>query len=81
MLGVLAAVLLAAQWWFLFTLLGQNGRLARRLEAVEERLANGGLGLTSSENGAQQMAGLPVGAPAPAFDLPNLEGERSRSSP
>jgi methylamine dehydrogenase accessory protein MauD len=74
-LGVLAAVLLAAQWWFLFRLLRQNGRLARRLEAVEERLANGGLGLTSSENGAQQMAGLPVGAPAPAFDLPNLEGE------
>jgi methylamine dehydrogenase accessory protein MauD len=74
-LGVLAAVLLAAQWWFLFRLLRQNERLARRLEAVEERLANGGLALTSSENGAQEMAGLPVGAPAPAFDLPNLEGE------
>ena len=74
-LGVLAAVLLAAQWWFLFRLLRQNERLARRLEAVEERLANGGLALTSSENGAQEMAGLPVGAPAPAFDLPDLEGE------
>jgi methylamine dehydrogenase accessory protein MauD len=74
-LGVLAAVLLAAQWWFLFRLLRQNGRLARRLEAIEESLANGGLALTSSENGAQEMAGLPVGTPAPAFDLPNLEGE------
>jgi thiol-disulfide isomerase/thioredoxin len=57
-LGVLAAVLLAAQWWFLFRLLRQNGRLARRLEAVEERLANGGLALTSSENGAQEAVTL-----------------------
>jgi methylamine dehydrogenase accessory protein MauD len=78
-LGVFAAVLvvglLAAQWWFLFGLFRQNGRLARWLEAVEERLADAGLALSPSENGAQQMAGLPVGTPAPAFDLPNLEGE------
>ena len=74
-LGVLAAVLLAAQWWFLFRLLRQNGRLARRLEAIEESLANGSRALTSSEDGTQRMAGLPVGAPAPAFDVPNLEGQ------
>jgi methylamine dehydrogenase accessory protein MauD len=78
-LGALAAVLvvglLAAQWWFMFGLFRQDGRLARWLEAAEERLADAGLALPLSENGAQQMAGLPVGTPAPVFDLPNLEGE------
>jgi methylamine dehydrogenase accessory protein MauD len=75
-LGVFAAVLvLAAQWWFLVGLLKQNGRLVRRLEAVEESLAEAGLALTPSENGAQQMAGLPVGTPAPVFDLLDLEGQ------
>jgi methylamine dehydrogenase accessory protein MauD len=69
---VLVIGLLAAQWWFLFR---QNRRLARRLEAVEERLADTGLALSPSENGAQQVAGLPVGTPAPVFELPNLEGE------
>ena len=78
-LGVFAEVLvvglLAAQWWFLFGLLRQNGRLVSRLEAVEKSLADAGLALTPSENGAQQMAGLPVGTPAPVFDLLDLEGE------
>jgi methylamine dehydrogenase accessory protein MauD len=68
--------LLAAQWWFLLGLLRQNGRLVRRLEAVEGSLADAGLALTPSENGAQQRAGLPVGAPAPDFDLLDLEGEK-----
>lgn len=79
MLGVFAAGLvaglLAAQWWFLFGLLRQNGRLARRLEVVEESLTDAGLALAPSKNGPQQVAGLPVGTPAPVFDLPNLEGE------
>jgi methylamine dehydrogenase accessory protein MauD len=78
-LGVFAAVLvvglLTAQWWFLLGLVRQNGRLVRRLEAVEGSLADAGLALRPSENGAQQMAGLPVGTPAPVFDLLDLEGE------
>ena len=78
-LGVFAAVLvvglLAAQWWFLFGLRRQNGRLVWRLEAVEKSLTDAGLALTPSENGVQQMAGLPVGTPAPVFDLLDLEGE------
>jgi methylamine dehydrogenase accessory protein MauD len=67
--------LLAAQCWLLFQLLRQNGRLVRQLEGVEAALAASRLALTPSENGAQEMAGLPVGTPAPAFDLPDLEGE------
>src|SRR5918995_1948131 len=55
-LGVFAAVLvvglLAAQWWFLFGLLRQNGHLVSRLEAVEKSLADAGLAFTPSENGA-----------------------------
>jgi methylamine dehydrogenase accessory protein MauD len=73
--AVLVVGLLAAQWWFLFGLLRQNGRLVSRLEAVEKSLADAGLALTPSENGAQQMAGLPVGTPAPVFALLDLEGE------
>ena len=68
--------LLAAQCWLLFQLLRQNGRLVRQLEGVEAALAASRLALTPSENGAQEMAGLPVGTPAPAFDLPDLEGEK-----
>ena len=78
-LGVLAAVLavglLAARWWFMFGLFRRSGRLARWLEAAQERLADAGLALPLTENEVQRMAGLPVGTPAPAFELPNLEGE------
>lgn len=70
-IGILLIGLLAAQWLFLFGLLRQNGRLLARLGAVEERLA--AAGLAPSENGAR-AAGLPVGAPAPGFALPALDG-------
>jgi methylamine dehydrogenase accessory protein MauD len=79
LLGLFAAVLvvglLVVQWWFLFGLFREDGRLMRWLEAVEETLADAGLAFTLSGNGARQMAVLPVGTPAPVFDLPNLEGE------
>ena len=71
--GIVVLALLAAQWLFLFGLLRQNGRLLARLEAVEEALA--AEGLTPSKNGAPSAAGLPVGAPAPAFALQDLQGE------
>jgi thiol-disulfide isomerase/thioredoxin len=73
--GMVVLALLAAQWLFLFELLRQNGRLLARLGAVEERLAAAGLAPEPSENGARSAAGLPVGAPAPAFSLRDLHGE------
>jgi methylamine dehydrogenase accessory protein MauD len=73
--AALVVGLLAAQWWLLLELLRQNGRLARRLEAVEEGLAEAGFAPAASENGSLRRAGLPVGTSAPAFGLPNLEGE------
>ena len=64
-LGVGVAVLgmVAAQWWFLLGLLKQNGRLAMRVEALEDRLPE------------EPPAGLPPGKAAPDFELPNLQGE------
>ncbi|MDP8952454.1 MAG: TlpA family protein disulfide reductase [Actinomycetota bacterium] len=69
--GLVALGLLAGQWWFLLNLLRQNGRLLMRIEAVEERIDPAG-----PTTRAQPATGLPVGTPAPAFDLPDLHGER-----
>lgn len=76
--GLVVLGLNAAQWWFLAHLLGQNGRLLLRLEALEAGVASGGGGVAPSQNGAQQAAppGLPVGTQAPAFGLSGLYGER-----
>lgn len=73
--GVLTLGLLVAQWWFLFHLMRQNGRLLVRLEALEEAVASGS-SLHSSPNGAVTGPGegLPVGAPAPGFELPEPGG-------
>jgi methylamine dehydrogenase accessory protein MauD len=72
--GLVVLVLLAAQWWCLVHLLRQNGRLLVRLEALESRHASD---VTApSQNGSQSPAGLPVGSPAPDFELPELGGQR-----
>jgi peroxiredoxin/uncharacterized membrane protein YphA (DoxX/SURF4 family) len=71
--GTVVLALLAVQWFFLFGVLRQNGRLLARLNAVEDRLA--AAGLAPSENGAHRTSGLPVGSLAPAFALDDLDGE------
>ena len=69
-LGLIAAVLAlalgAAEGWLLVQLLQQNGRLLARLEALEAHLGLGASG---------PVLGLPLGTPAPPFELPSLEGE------
>lgn len=65
----LAAVALAGMGWLLIDLLLQNGRLLLRIEALESAVATGGSMPT------QAAAGLPIGTPAPAFQLPGLHGE------
>jgi peroxiredoxin len=64
--GLIVLGLLAAEGALLAQLLQQNGRLLRRLETVEEHL-----GIVNT--GA--AAGLPIGAPAPRFQLPSLNGD------
>jgi methylamine dehydrogenase accessory protein MauD len=79
LLGLFAAVLvvglLAVQRWFLFGLFREDGRLMTWLEAAEDAFDDAAVAFTPSRNGAQETTGLPVGSPAPGFDLPNLEGE------
>jgi uncharacterized membrane protein YphA (DoxX/SURF4 family)/peroxiredoxin len=63
--GVLLGGLLALQGWFCWQLLRQNGRLIARVEALETTL-----GGESAYDG-----GLPTGSEAPAFELPDLDGQ------
>src|SRR5919107_1922608 len=62
--GVAVLGLVAAQWWFLLGLLRQNGRLAMRVGALEGRFTE------------ELPPGLPLGEAAPAFELPNLHGQK-----
>lgn len=63
----LAVVLLAGfELWALVHVLRQNGRLMLRLEAVEAKLAAGGV--------PAPPPGLPVSSAAPAFRLSDLNG-------
>jgi thiol-disulfide isomerase/thioredoxin/uncharacterized membrane protein YphA (DoxX/SURF4 family) len=78
--GLIVLGLLAGQWWFLVHLLGQNGRLLVRLEAMETTLAGlaPGGSVAASQNGHphhQETEGLPVGSTAPEFSLRGLHGE------
>ena len=60
--------------WLGWLLLRQNGRILLRLEALEKRLEQ-------SENGDEnETAMLPIGSPAPHFELPDLAGDRKTLS-
>src|SRR5215471_19070829 len=65
-----AAILVGC--WLGWQLLRQNGRLLLRLEAIEKHLDESG--------GGNKAAGLPLGSPAPDFELPDLAGVRKRSA-
>jgi len=76
--AILALAAAAAEGWLLVHLLGQNGRVLLRLDALEAMLAEGGFAVPQpAEAQAAQApaAGLPEGAPAPAFRLEGLHGE------
>ena len=62
--GLAVLGVMSAQWWLLLHLLRQYGRLLMRVEALEE---------------GESLEGLPVGDPAPDFELPGLlHGETLR---
>jgi peroxiredoxin len=79
-IGLLVVVVFAIQTWFLTQLLAQNGRVLVRLEALEEGQANSPA-LNPASNGKAAAPpgpqGRPVGAPAPAFELPTAAGGRA----
>lgn len=69
--GVLVLGAVAVLGWAVVNLMSQNGRLLTRLDALEAALVSGKPPLASTATANQ---GLPVGTPAPAFALPDLEG-------
>lgn len=85
LVGVIVGALLLAESWLLVKTLRQYGRLLLRIERVESRLAEVGIGL---EEETEEPAGLPVGTKAPAFsgsgltkEMISLEGLRAPGKP
>jgi thiol-disulfide isomerase/thioredoxin len=70
--GAIITAVMAAQSWFLLQLFRQHGRLLLRLDTLE-RMLGGNLPALDEWMG---RAGLPVGVPAPAFELLDLDGTR-----
>jgi thiol-disulfide isomerase/thioredoxin len=73
-LGVVALGFLAVAIAMLAYLLGQQGRMLARLDAIETRIEDGIAAPVEREEARPPDKGLPVGAPAPAFELPGLGG-------
>jgi peroxiredoxin len=67
---VLPWILVALGGWLVFQLLQQSGRILLRLDAIEQRLA------ALAPPAPPPMSELPIGQPAPEFDLPDLHGQR-----
>jgi thiol-disulfide isomerase/thioredoxin/uncharacterized membrane protein YphA (DoxX/SURF4 family) len=73
--AALAVAMLAVVGWGLVQLMQQNGRLLIRLDALETAIETG-KPVVPAPAAAKSGAGLPVGAVAPTFDLPDVHGMR-----
>src|SRR5262245_37340616 len=71
---VLPWILLGVGTWLGYQLVRQNGRILLRLDGIDRRL-----GAHPPEQRREQE-GLPVGTPAPDFELPDLTGVRRKLS-
>src|SRR5436190_23910856 len=58
--------------WLGFQLLRQSGRILLRLEGMEQRLKH----LSAAGAPGSLRPSLPIGSPAPEFNLPDLSGGR-----
>ncbi len=63
-LGMAGLLVVAAEGWLTFHLLRQNGRLLLRMDALEAQFGSG-IAFPS----AKVPLGLPIGSPAPTFEL------------
>ena len=72
--GLAAAVLLALGTMAYLQLLRNHGRILLRVESLEGALRARGIAIPQADASAP---GLPVGTPAPAFNLARLAGERT----
>ena len=68
---VLNGVLFAGMGWIVLLLWQQQGRILKRLEAVE---VTGSMPFAASLGGNGATIGLPIGSSAPDFTLPDLSG-------
>ena len=73
LLGLAVVGLLAGGLFAYLQLLGQHGRVLLRVDALEKALRSRGIPIPELEEAPAK--GIPVGQPAPAFELPDLEGE------
>src|SRR3954454_3108343 len=71
---VLPWLLIAVGTWLGFQLVRQNGRILLRLESIERQLG------ARAPAQRREPRGLPVGAVAPDFELPDLAGARRKLS-
>lgn len=71
-LGLAIIGFLAAVVFYLKKIAGQQSQIMRRIEALEITLHEGGM--HARENLTDPREGLPIGAPAPDFVLPDAEG-------
>ncbi len=75
LLGLLLVAFIVFESWMLLHLFRQNGRLMLRMDALE----SGSSGYVMPSNQQPHVAhnmGPAVGSPAPAFELPDLDGNR-----
>jgi peroxiredoxin len=72
--AVLPWMLIAVGTWLGYQLVRQNGRILLRLEVIEKRLGE------RPPEQRREREGLPVGSPAPEFELPDLAGVRHKLS-
>jgi len=73
-LGLAIVGLLAAAMFYLKKIAGQQTQIMRRIEALEITLHEGGM--LDRENLTDPREGLPIGAPAPDFALPDANGNK-----
>ena len=71
---VLPWVLLGTGTWLGYQLVRQNGRILLRLDSIEQQLGQ------RAAPQRREPGGLPTGAPAPEFELPDLAGARRKLS-
>ena len=70
--GVAVAVIAVAAGALALSLLRRHGELLLRLDRLEQTLAERGIVVPQPE---PEPEGLPLGSPAPEFEIPDLEGE------
>jgi peroxiredoxin len=73
--GLAGLMLLGGQAALLLQVLRQQGRLLLRFDSLEGRLTQTGVAPVSPAIPAGPAMGLPVGVPAPGFQLKDIEGD------